>query len=91
MRYKLDASTVVELDGNTTITGLSPGTHRLTVYATDAAGNTGASETLYFSIAESFPTTLVIVASGALAIAVAAGLVVYFKKFKARQQPAQAT
>ncbi len=36
----------------TIISGLSNGTHTLTVYATDAAGNTGESETLHFTVAQ---------------------------------------
>ena len=54
----------------------------MTVYAEDSLGNMGASETVVFSVASPFPTVPVAVASGASAIAVAAGLLVYFKKFK---------
>jgi N-acetylneuraminic acid mutarotase len=86
MRYKLDAETVGEITGNTTLTGLSYGAHNLTVYATDDSGNTGTSETIYFTIAEPepepFPTTLVVAASVATVVLVSAGLLVYFKKRK---------
>jgi N-acetylneuraminic acid mutarotase len=84
MSYKLDGNTPAELDGNTTITGLISGSHSLTVSATDAAGNTGTSETVHFtvSVPEPFPTTLVIAASGAALAIVGIGLLVYFKKHK---------
>jgi multisubunit Na+/H+ antiporter MnhC subunit len=70
-----------------TLTGLSEGSHNLTVYAADAYGsaaNIGASETINFTIAktEPFPTALVITASGASLAIVAAALLVYFKKRK---------
>jgi N-acetylneuraminic acid mutarotase len=83
MRYKLDGKTVVEIGGNTTITGLSYGSHNLTVYATDAAGNTRVSETIYFTISEEpeiefFPT--VTAASIAAVAIVGVSLLVHFKK-----------
>jgi hypothetical protein len=69
--------------GKTTLTNLTNGEHSLTVYAADEAGNTGASETIYFNVEvpEPFPTTLVIVSIGSVAI-VGLGLLVYFKKRK---------
>jgi N-acetylneuraminic acid mutarotase len=83
MRYKLDNETAAEISGNATITGLSFGSHNLTVYATDDAGNTGASQTIHFTIAEEpepepFPTTLVI--APAIVAVIGVGLLVYFKK-----------
>ena len=47
--YSLDGKANVTITGNTTITGLSEGPHSLVVYATDTDGNTGASETIYFT------------------------------------------
>ena len=38
------------IDGNTTLTGLQNGDHKLTVYATDNTGNAGASETIDFNL-----------------------------------------
>ena len=56
--YVLDGQENVTVAGNTTLIGLTSGAHNVTVYATDEAGNTGASETMYFSIdtPEPFPT-----------------------------------
>jgi hypothetical protein len=84
MGYSLDEQADVTVDGNTTLKGLSSGEHNITVYATDEAGNVGASETIYFSAAvpEPFPTTLVIAASGASVAVIGIGLLVYFKKRK---------
>ncbi|MBN1357149.1 hypothetical protein JW988_00100 [Candidatus Bathyarchaeota archaeon] len=78
--YSLDGQENVTINANTTLTGLSEGDHTVTVYATDKAGNTGASETIYFRI-DFFPTTLVI-ASVVTAAIIGVGLLVYFKKRK---------
>ena len=82
--YSLDGQTNMTITGNTTITDLPSGEHNVTVYATDNVGNTGASETIYFSVEEptSFPTTM-IMAPTALVIVVSLALLVYFKKRKA--------
>jgi len=79
MGYSLDGQDNVTITGNTTLSGLSSGLHNITVYAKDTFENMGTSETITFSIAEPFPTTLVI-ASVASAVVVGAGLLVYFRK-----------
>ncbi len=85
--YSLDGQKNVTITGNTTLIGLSSGDHKLTVYATDEAGNVGASETITFSVTvpEPFPTELVTV-GGASAAFVSVGLVVYSLKFKKRME-----
>ena len=50
--YSLDGQANVTITGDTDLTGLSDGSHSLIVYAEDNAGNTGTSETIYFSIAQ---------------------------------------
>jgi hypothetical protein len=82
MRYELDNEHFAEISGNTTIAGLSFGAHNLTVYATDASGNTGASETIHFKVEQPFPTTLVATVSAASVAVIGVGLLVYFKKRK---------
>jgi N-acetylneuraminic acid mutarotase len=85
MRYTLDGETAVEISGNTTLTEVPYGSHNLTVYATDAADNTGASETINFTIAEEpepFPVAPVAAASIASVAFVATAILVYFKKRK---------
>jgi hypothetical protein len=47
--YNMDGK-VYTIDGNTTLTGLQNVDHKLTVYATDEAGNVGASETIDFNV-----------------------------------------
>jgi parallel beta-helix repeat protein len=80
--FSLDNQDNVTIAGNTTISDLPNGSHNLTVYATDQYGNTGASETVYFSVEVPFPTTLVVTASVVAVAVVGAGLLVYFKKRK---------
>jgi N-acetylneuraminic acid mutarotase len=84
VHYKLDGETAVEISGNTTLAGLAVGAHNVTVSAFDAAGNMGASETVFFAVAEPepFPTVLVATASAASVAIIAVGLLVYLKKRK---------
>ncbi len=80
--YSLDGSQNVTIAGNETVTNIPNGSHNITVYANDTYGNMGASETIYFTIAEPFPTSLVATASGVSVAAIGLGLLVYFKKRK---------
>lgn len=50
IRYSLDGKANVTIKGNITLTNLSVGSHSLRVYAMDAYGNVGASESIYFTI-----------------------------------------
>lgn len=52
MSYSLDAQTNVAIAGNISLPELSYGTHNITIYTTDIVGNTGASETIYFTISK---------------------------------------
>jgi hypothetical protein len=81
MGYSLDGQDNVTVTGNTTITELPNGAHNVTVYARNAFGNTGASETLYFTIAKPFPATIVVASSVTVAVS-GAVLLFYFKKRK---------
>jgi hypothetical protein len=86
--YSLDGHANVTITGNTTLTGLPNGLHNLTIYAKDTAGNTGTSETVYFSIktqqSASFPITEVAAAAVAITviIAIAAAALLLKKKRK---------
>ncbi len=51
MSYSFDGYEAIAVTGNATLTGLSSGSHSVTVYATDTFGNTGTSETITFSVA----------------------------------------
>jgi hypothetical protein len=79
--YSLDGQENVTIAGNTTLADLSIGTHNVTVYAWDTAGNVEASETITFTVTP-FPTAPVAAASVAAIAAVSVGMFVYFKKRK---------
>jgi hypothetical protein len=79
--YTLDGQANVTITGNVTLTGLSSGGHNVTVYATDNVGNTGVSETVYFSVEVPFITTMVIAPAAFVAV-LGVGLAVYFRKRK---------
>jgi hypothetical protein len=82
--YSLDDADNVTVNGNLTLSGLSVGSHNLTVYASDMFGNVGASKTVNFTIApETFPITPVAVGSAIFVVCV--GLLVFFKKRKHQQ------
>ena len=87
MGYSLDAQDNITVTGNTTILNLPNGYHNITLYAMDEAGNTGASETINFTIAipeqepEPFPTiSMVAVFALSIAAVAAAGLLLYRRK-----------
>ena len=82
--YVLDNQIDVAINGNTTLSDLPVGNHNLTVYAWDNAGNLGTSETIYFTVEEPFPSSLVFTVSVGTAL-VAIGLFAYFKKRKRRR------
>ena len=84
MGYSFDGQDNVTVTGNTTLSELQNGVHNVTVYATDAANNTGASETLTFTVdvPEPFPIMLVAVASVAAVAAVSVGVLAYVKRSK---------
>jgi hypothetical protein len=81
--YDLDNHGNTTLQGNTTLTRLSIGSHSIVVYANDTLGNMGKSEMVYFTIKEpdTFQTALVIASVVTVAI-LGMGLLVYFKKRK---------
>jgi len=91
IKYSLDGQENVSISGTMTLTNLPYGEHNITVFAIDEAGNTGASETIYFTISrepepEPFPVLPVAAVSVAVALAVA-GVLVYHKKHKESQNP----
>ncbi len=80
MGYSLDGKDNVTVSGNATLQDVSIGLHNVTVYAEDAFGYVGVSETANFTVTEPFPVAPVIAASGAAVICVF--LLVYFNKRK---------
>ena len=90
MYYEIDGEGAVDISGNMTLTGLSYGVHNLTVYATDASGNTGTSEPIAFTVAEEpepFPASTVVVASTAVAIVIGVSLAAYFTQKRRIKKP----
>jgi N-acetylneuraminic acid mutarotase len=81
--YSLDGEKNVTISGNCTITDLTNGLHSITVYANDTFGNTGVSETVYFSVKveKSFPS-LPFAASVASVTLLGAGVLIYLRKRK---------
>ncbi|MCJ7561073.1 right-handed parallel beta-helix repeat-containing protein [Candidatus Bathyarchaeota archaeon] len=85
--YSLEGQDNVTIAGNVTLAVLSEGSHSLVVYATDTVGNTGASETIYFSIE---PSPIIwIVAAIAIIVIVGAALLIYFTKVKKTTKKAE--
>lgn len=81
--YSLDNQANVTVNGNIALKELPAGSHSVTVYAKDTAGNTGASETLLFTIEAPFPTVSVIVLVVTIAVVfVGLGLLVYLIRRK---------
>jgi hypothetical protein len=85
MGYSLDGQDNVTVIGNTTIAGLSSGLHNVTVYAKDLLENTGNSDTVWFNVAEPFPTTITLAAIASVSVAVA-GLSMFIFLRKRKQQ-----
>jgi hypothetical protein len=80
--YSLDGGETVTIGGNTTLSGLPNGVNNVTVYAKDAFGNTGASETVSFTVdvPEPFPTVPVAVSGISIVVVVGGVLAFYFRK-----------
>ena len=75
----LDNQANVTVNGAIVLKDLPVGSHSVTVYAEDSAGNMGASETLFFTIEEPFPILLVASASVVI-IVVFAVFLLYMRK-----------
>ena len=82
--YSVDGGATVTMTGNATLEGLANGSHNVTMYAKDAFGNVGASETVSFTVdvPEPFPTAFVVTTFGASVVVFGAVLAIYFKKRK---------
>lgn len=81
MGYRLDGQQITAIEGNTTLNGLAGGSHNITLYARDASENTGASETIDFTVTneQSLFLTIAIAATSIASVAVV-GLLVYLRK-----------
>lgn len=77
--YSLDGMENQTALGNITLTGLPMGAHNLTVYAADLAGNTAASETIFFDVESLEFLPIVTVTVAAVGVA-SLGLAFHLKK-----------
>ena len=81
--YSLDGQDNMTIAENTTLSDLSDGSHNIIIYAKDTVGNTGLSETVYFTIEtekeEPFPTWII---PAIVIILAALGTAVYLLKFR---------
>jgi hypothetical protein len=92
LTYSLDGKENVTIAGNTTLTGLSNGTHNLIVYARDDFGNIGSSKEVNFDISnlaltspqspETLPIGLYAIAFTAIMVVVAGGILAYSVRAK---------
>lgn len=82
--YVLDGQGNVTLAENTILAGLPNGSHNVTVYAWDLAGNVGISETAYFSmdVPKPFSIVPVAVASTASVAVACVDIILYLRKSK---------
>lgn len=86
MAYSLDGQSNVTIDGNTTLPGVSNGTHVLVVYARNDFGETETSNPVYFSVSPvGSGLFLVWVSVAAVALAVAVVLV-YLRVLKRKKR-----
>jgi len=76
--YSLDHYGKIDALRNANLSGLSEGTHNITVYVSDYAGNE-ACKTVYFSVEEPFTIKLIAVAAIVLAL-LDLGLLAYYLK-----------
>jgi hypothetical protein len=90
IRYSIDGKRNVTINGNTTLTGLSGGSHNIRVYANDTFGNVGASQTVNFTIPQPFPT-LVVIAVISVAVAISVILLIYRRHLKTSNEKATLT
>jgi hypothetical protein len=93
--YSLDGADNVTVSGNVTLAVLADGSHNIKFYAVDRVGNTGASKTVYFTIAP-FPTILVAAVAVTITIVAATGYLliksrkrITTKKETFKQQPTE--
>jgi hypothetical protein len=78
--YSLDGGDNVTISGNATLAGLPVGFHNVTVFAWDAAGNVGTSETVTFTVAEPEPPIEPVTAVPVVAVAACAGLLLLTRR-----------
>jgi hypothetical protein len=82
--YSLDGQANMTIPQNTTLTGLSFGTHTLTVYAQDTIGLIEASNTVSFAVADSTVPEFPNIVLAAFALMTISAIVVFLKTRRRR-------
>jgi hypothetical protein len=85
VRFSLDGKSNETLLGNAIIAGLDEGSHNVTLYASDLVGNSGASQTAYFSVRIPLPFPTLTVAVGSMIVVVVSigvAALIYYRKHK---------
>lgn len=84
MGYSLDGQETLAVTENTTLSGLSNGSHNVTVYAKDEFGKLATSETIIFTLnkPEQFSMVLIVAVSLVVATVVPLGILVCIRKRK---------
>ena len=77
--YTLNGQQAVVITGNTTLTGLTVGSHTLAVFARDSTGLVGTSETIQFMVGASIPSEIVF-AGVAIAVVASISFLLYVKR-----------
>lgn len=81
--YSLNYTAQVTVDGNTTIS-LPDGAYSMRIYATDATGKTGKSQTVTFTVAQTQTSTstgtFIVAAASVLVVAFAISLLLFFSR-----------
>jgi len=80
--YTINNTSNETIQVNTNLTNLTEGTHSLTIYAKDTAGNTGVSSTITFTVVKL--ELVVMIASVLIGVAAVATLIVYRRHRKIR-------
>jgi hypothetical protein len=86
--YDLDNKGNITIQGNTTITGLTPGSHSIVVFASDTAGYIGKTDTITFEVKNEVLLTTIdlgTIAITLIVIGVGVSSLVYFAKFRKKQ------
>jgi hypothetical protein len=84
VKFGVDSEKLVAANGNSTLT-LQPGSHNLTVYAVDAHGNIGISQTVAFTVKQTQPIPTELILAVASVSAVLAALAFALSKWQKRK------
>jgi hypothetical protein len=76
LQYCIDNQSNITLTSNSTLNGLTEGTHRITIYAVDSVGNI-SSLTVAFTVIQRSPITITVVAVLVLVVGISLVLLLY--------------